>query len=165
MLPVVISGICLVSGAQEYQKMDSAMIDFWIGSWGLTWEESEGNIGRGKNHVHKILNGQVINENFKALSGINKGFTGKSWSVYNKQTGQWKQTWVDNQGAYLDFSGSREGDRIMFSRATALPDGNTRHARMVFYDIRQKGFTWDWEFSTDDGATWTLAWRILYSRL
>jgi hypothetical protein len=159
--------ICLAAQrvyAQDQSKMDSAMMDFWVGTWDLTWEEADGIKAKGRNHVYKILADQVIFENFEALSGVNKGFTGKSWSVYNRQTGRWKQTWVDNQGAYLDFTGSRDGDRIMFSRLAVLPGGKNRHARMVFYDFREDGFTWDWEFSADEGATWTLAWRIHYLR-
>ena len=36
--------------------------------------------------------------------------------------------------------------------------------RMVFRDISAQRFTWDWEVSGDDGATWTTQWRIEYTR-
>jgi hypothetical protein len=48
---------------------------------------------------------------------------------------------------------------------TPGPQGGTIISRMVFYDISEDSFTWDWESSTDDGDNWTLNWRIEYSRV
>lgn len=79
---------------------------------------------------------------FEAHEGGLKGYIGKSWTVWNLTSKEWKQTWVDNQGSYLDFEG-------------AIVDGNP-----VFPEISEKAFCWDWENSTDDGKTWNLAWQI-----
>lgn len=138
--------------------------DFWIGEWNLTWQDSDTTIGTGKNVVARILNDKIIKENFEGLTGQNKGFIGKSWSVYNPQTKEWNQTWVDNQGAYLDFWAEYSGDKRMFVRKFKGPKGKEVYQRMVFRDIKSDSFTWDWESSLDGGESWKLQWQIQYKR-
>jgi hypothetical protein len=142
----------------------SQYFDFWIGEWDLTWTDADGGKGTGKNVVHRILNDNVIEENFSSLSGQAKGFTGKSWSVYDKATGSWKQTWVDSNGGYLDFTGEMDGEKRVFKRMGINPQGKEVMQRMVFYDITENSLTWDWEVSFDEGQTWELRWRIYYKR-
>jgi len=140
------------------------LFDFWIGNWDLTWESSSGD-GIGENVIIKILENKVIQENFKVLNDPNiQGFIGKSWSVYNQNNGIWYQTWVDNQGAYLDFIGEIDGENRIFKRSITKADGSVILQRMVFSNISENSFIWDWENSTDGGKTWNLQWRINYKR-
>ena len=88
--------------------------DFWVGHWDLTWDEGDGNKGKGVNYVEATLGGKVIQENFEATKGQSIGFLGTSLSVFNPQKKQWKQTWVDNQGGYLLFYGIIDGDKRIF---------------------------------------------------
>ena len=139
-------------------------MNFWIGSWDLTWKSTNG-IGIGTNTIKKIMNDNVIEENFNVLNDSSMiGFAGKSWSVYNKINGTWYQTWVDNQGAYLDFIGEFKDNKRIFKRTVEKPNGNVVMQRMVFYNITNDSFTWDWESSTDNGKNWKLLWRINYKR-
>jgi hypothetical protein len=139
--------------------------DFWIGEWELTWNNADGTEGAGKNVIRKILNGKVLEENFTATGGQYSGFEGKSWSVYDKRTGTWKQTWVDNYGGYLDFTGEPDGEKRIFKREGIDPTGKPILQRMVFHDIANDSLTWDWEVSFDKGEAWTLRWRIFYQRV
>lgn len=138
--------------------------DFWLGTWDLTWEDPDGSTGTGVNKIERVLDGAVIKENFEGLTGTYAGFIGKSYSVYQGASGEWKQTWVDNNGGYLDFTGDFDGNRRIFSRSGTDRNGNPIWQRMVFYDIQEDSFLWDWEVSRDDGETWTLNWRIQYQR-
>jgi hypothetical protein len=115
--------------------------------------------------VSIILGGKVLEENFKILSGKNKGFIGQSYSVYHSPSGKWKQAWVDNQGGYFDFDGSKNGDRVFFSTSPVERNNSIIVQRMVFYDIHENSFTWDWELSKDGGESWNLQWRIFYTRI
>ncbi|MDZ7757699.1 DUF1579 family protein [Rhodohalobacter sp.] len=138
--------------------------DFWLGEWELTWQNGDGTTATGKNTVRRILGGHVIEENFEALTGDMAGYEGKSYSVYNPQTGEWKQTWVDNGGSYLDFTGDiTDGNRI-FHRTAFTAEGDRFLQRMHFYDITEDSLSWDWERSLDEGETWELMWRIQYRR-
>jgi hypothetical protein len=139
--------------------------DFWVGEWELTWNNADGTEGAGYNVIRKILNGNVLEENFTATSGNNSGFAGKSWSVYDKRTGTWKQTWVDSNGGYLDFTCEPEGEKRIFKREGIDRTGKPILQRMVFHDIANDSLTWDWEVSFDKGETWTLRWRIFYRRM
>ncbi|MGD8428309.1 MAG: hypothetical protein PVH63_11820 [Balneolaceae bacterium] len=138
--------------------------DFWVGTWDLTWKASDGTIQRGTNHIEKILGGKVVMENFEAKTGRLKGYEGKSVSVYEKRTGTWKQTWVDNSSEYIDLVGKVDGNKRIFWTETTGPNGEKTLKRMVFYDITENSFTWDWESSTDNGDSWQLRWRIHYKR-
>ena len=139
--------------------------DFWIGEWELSWQNSDGTIGKGENHIFSTLSGKVIEENFRVSSDPNmSNFRGKSWSVYNQKDETWYQTWVDNQGAYLDFIGEIDGNKRIFKRVSVNTDGSTIQQRMVFYNISPSSFTWDWQNSTNKGKTWILRWRIEYKR-
>lgn len=138
--------------------------DFWLGEWDLTWMDDENSRGYGTNRIEYILDGKVIREQFEATDGNLEGYTGRSWSVFNPSDGEWKQTWVDNQGGYLDFTGEVEDGKRMFIRQGVNRDGKEITQRMVFYDINEDSFTWDWEVSEDGGESWQLQWRIHYTR-
>lgn len=142
----------------------STNYDFWLGEWELSWEDQNKEIQKGSNVITKVLNDKVIQENFTSLEEDPESrFIGKSWTVYNPNTKEWKQTWVDNNGSYLDFKGFIDEDKKGFSRTVTTPKGKTIHQRMVFYDITEDSFTWDWQ-NSQDGENWNLQWRINYTR-
>jgi hypothetical protein len=141
-----------------------AWFDFWVGDWDLEWTDARGAKQTGRNHIEKIMGGTVLSENFLATSGPTQGYEGKSYSIFQRGERKWRQTWVDNEGAYLSFEGGREGDDFFFEDQRTLPDGQTQRARMVFHDISPDGFVWDWKSSLDGGRTWQLNWQIRYRR-
>lgn len=156
-------GMTLNSFAQE-EKVESNY-DFWLGKWEATWDEADGKKGKGTNHIHRNLDGKVIQENFEVLEGKSKGFKGMSLSVYSPQKKVWKQAWADNQGGYFDFTGERDGDKRYFKTAVIQKGEQKIIQRMVFYNITKKSMTWDWEISTDGGENWKLSWRINYTKV
>jgi len=138
--------------------------DFWIGEWNLMWADPDSTAGTGFNKIERVLGGAVIKENFEGLTGASTGYLGRSYTVYKQSTGEWKQTWVDNTGDYLDFTGEFVDDKRMFTRSARDQDGNPIIQRMIFYDIQPDSFTWDWVSSSNNGSTWDLNWRIRYRR-
>lgn len=167
MKSILISFIVLLSSisfAQNTQKADETMLDFWVGKWKLTWTEQNGTIGKGTNEIKKILNDKVVQEKFEAKSGELKDFKGRSLSLIDAATGKWKQIWVDNQNSYLEFEGFKEGEKVIFQREFKNKEGKIVLQRMVFKDISNEKFTWDWESSSDEGKSWELKWQINYER-
>jgi hypothetical protein len=139
------------------------LFDFWLGDWTLAWRNADGSTGTGRNRITKILDGTVIEENFEALSGGPPPLLkGRSLSVLSN--GVWRQSWVDNQGGFFAFTGQVDGDRRIFITPLRERAGKTIAQRMVFYAITRSTLTWDWESTTDGGQTWTLQWRIQYTR-
>lgn len=140
--------------------MENRQFDFWIGEWDLTWAEN----GRGRNVITKILDGKAILENFTSLpQDESPALVGISVSVYNAQTEQWQQTWVDNQGSYLDFVGGMVGDKMILLR-DAVIQGKPVQQRMVWADIEPDSINWSWERSSDEGVTWQVVWAIEYRK-
>jgi len=150
------------SGKSKCECDDCHQLDFWIGEWKVQWDNSDGTSGEGKNIVNSILNGCVIEENFNGNPGIN--FKGKSFSVYNHTQKIWEQTWVDTEGNYMVFTGSKEDNKMILSRKINN-EGNEITQRMVFYNIEENKFDWNWESSKDNGNTWQHNWKLHYTRL
>ena len=132
--------------------------DFWIGDWNLTWGDDQ----HGVNRIRSILAGKVIQENFESEDADK--LIGLSVSVYNPIDRQWRQTWVDNQGSYLDFVGEWHGDKMILQRP-AVVEGQPVLQRMVWYNIEANRFEWNWERSSDEGQTWKVVWKINYERM
>jgi len=138
--------------------VDGTELDFWIGAWAARWGEN----GRGTNRISRILNGRVVFEEFEG-AGRQDRLVGRSFSVYDADRRLWRQTWVDDQGSYLDFSGERVDDWFAFHRRS--PEvGPANEQRMVFRDIAADSFRWTWEASEDGGASWSVRWEIDYRR-
>ena len=128
--------------------------DFWLGEW----DADVGSGKRGTNTLRRVLGGNVIEEDFRS-----EDLQGRSWSVFIPLRKMWVQTWVDDKGSYLLFTGGREPDgrRVLSQR---LPLGGTGPHRMVFDKITPDAFEWEWQRTEDSGATWKLLWHIDYRR-
>jgi hypothetical protein len=138
-------------------------LDFWVGSWDLTWPgNSSGEIAHGTNNVTRILAGCVVQENFSG--GTAMPLRGMSVSLFNPRSGKWQQTWVDNEGAYLDFVGEFKDGQMTLSREVTKPDGSKVIQRMVYKNIMPTEFDWSWESSSDGGKTWKVIWPIHYQK-
>ena len=168
LITLIISAILLsysIASAQTREKPcsapESSQLDFWVGQWNAEWKNSEGITETGTNIITKVLDGCAVEENFTASD---KSLIGKSLSTYNINKKLWQQTWVDNTGAYLDFTGAVDGDKMIFSRKVTTKTGKEVTQRMVFYDITANDFNWNWESSDDNGISWKLLWKIHYTR-
>ena len=145
----------------KYDCMGCHQFDFWIGDWKVEWINEDGSISVGENIVKSILNGRVIEETFEGSPEMD--FRGKSLSVYNHNFKVWEQTWVDTEGFYMLFTGGVQNDQMILSRTVETTQGRLIQ-RMVFYNIQKDSFDWNWESSKDNGATWELKWKIIYTR-
>ena len=133
-------------------------LDFWLGDWEVRW----GDDGKGTNRVHRVLDGNVIQEDFDGRPSLD--FRGRSVSVYREAYEEWHQTWVDTAGNYWHLRGGWEEDRFVLA-TDDIVEGEPVKYRMVFHDIQEDTLVWDWQRSEDDGKSWELRWRIRYARL
>jgi hypothetical protein len=137
--------------------------DFWVGDWDLTWPgQNAGETGHGTNSIKRILDDCIVQENFASLDTTH--MRGTSVSVFDPKSAHWKQTWVDNQGSYLDFTGEFKDGQMILQREFTRPDGVRMMQRMVYKNIAANEFDWSWESSTDGGKTWQANWPIHYKR-
>jgi Protein of unknown function (DUF1579) len=153
-------------GPEPCASPETSQLDFWLGSWDLTWPASqsggtEGEVAHGTNQIEKILKGCVVEERFATADG---GFLGRSHSAFDAKARVWRQTWVDSAGGYLVFEGGLSGFGFELRTAPTERNGQTVINRMVFSDIRPASLEWAWQASADDGETWRDLWNISYRR-
>jgi hypothetical protein len=146
------------SAGLSTEAFDGTELDFWLGEWDVRW----GDVGEGTNRLTRILGGRVIREEFSG-GGANGHLEGLSLSVFDPARRLWQQTWVDDQGGYLDLVGDVVDGWFAFRR-DAPEDGPSTRQRMVFRDVATTSFRWTWEISQDGGATWAVRWEIAYTR-
>lgn len=135
---------------------ESRQLDFWIGEWELTHSG-----GRSRNRIARTLDGCAIVEQFTGAPGTR--LDGTSLSTYDRATSRWRQVWVDNTGAWLDFVGGEDAGDRTFEREFEK-DGRRIRQRMVFREVRADSLKWLWQRSDDGGATWKTTWQIDYRR-
>lgn len=144
-------------------QTDSSSFNFWIGDWVGEWKDVNGKSYTAINKVKLILDNAVLEENFRSnVEG--KGLNGNSYSVYDKNEKMWRQTWVDNYGGYLLFEGGMVNDEMILIREGKDKKGNPIKQRMIFYNITENNFDWNWE-KLNDQNNWELVWKIHYTRI
>jgi hypothetical protein len=137
--------------------------DFWVGEWELTWPgQTKGEVGHGTNHITRIMDGCVVQENFSGGDSLH--LRGTSVTSFDVRSNLWKQTWVDNEGGYLDFTGEFKDGQMILQRQTKDKAGNRILQRMVWKNITPNELEWSWEASRDGGKTWQVNWPIHYRR-
>lgn len=145
------------SDAQQKQ------FDFWVGEWSLTWPgDKPGEVAHGTNSIKRILDGCVVEENFSG--GNSMHLRGTSVSTFDGSGNRWKQTWVDNEGGYLDFVGEFSSGQMIL-QGEAVRNGEKILQRMVWKNISANELDWSWESSADGGKTWQVNWPIHYKRM
>jgi hypothetical protein len=170
---LLLLGILLSAGAAQSQQNtgqsapctgpQQKQFDFWVGEWDLTWPgKAQGEVAHGSNSIKRTLDGCVVQENFSG--GESMPLRGMSVSTFDAQAGKWKQTWVDNEGGYLDFVGEFTNGQMTLAREATRSDGTKIQQRMVFKNITTQEFDWSWERSLDGSKTWQVVWPIHYKR-
>ena len=153
----------LAQGQATVPCQDEAFrqLDFWVGEWDATWENPDGSKGEGTNSITKDEFGDcVIIERFSA-----PGLQGLSVSTFHAPLGQWRQTWVDNQGGYFALVGgpSSEEDTEFALELTRLSDA-APHLRMIWQDVSDDAFVWRWQGKATEAEEWQDRWVINYQR-
>ena len=146
--------------AQGCQDARSRQFDFWLGQWEVT--NPAGKLA-GHSRIESILGGCVLLENWESPSGV----SGKSFNIYNADTANWEQFWVDNSGSRLHLSGGLQEGRMVLQGAQDKPNaqsGLRQHERITWTPNADGSVRQLWETSTDDGKTWTVSFDGLYRR-
>ena len=142
---------------------EQKQFDFWVGEWELTWPgQKAGELGHGTNTIKRILDGCVVQESFSGQDAMH--LRGTSVSIFDVSAGKWKQTWVDNEGGYLDFVGEFKDEQLILEREGTKKDGTKFLQRMIWKNIGPNELDWSWEASNDGGKSWQVQWPIHYKR-
>ena len=143
-------------------------LDFWLGDWDVAIrsrsspESTEWTASLGTNRVRAILGRCAVQETFHA-DGPPAPWNGTSLSTYDPAEKAWRQTWVDDSGAYLAFRGGVEGDTFVLYGEPRAVGGRPRQMRMVFGGISAGALLWTWEAKVD-ALPWATVMEIRYTR-
>jgi len=138
-------------------------LDFWVGDWNAEWDNPDGSIGHGVNHITRDEFGDcVIYERFNG-----NGLVGMSVSTYFAPLGIWRQTWVDDQGGYFALIGGPAGedDPFDFVLTNTRLSENAPFLRMIWQDVTEDSFTWRWQGRATREDEWADRWVIRYTRM
>jgi hypothetical protein len=145
----------------EYKQFD-----FWVGDWEV--RNSAGNV-LGRNRISKRYGGCVVVEEWEGAGGM----SGSSFNVYDQQTKQWHQFWVDTSGTNWLSSdkqgnpvtlrgGFKDGAMVLTSHPDTLPSiGMTR---TTWRPLPDGGVRQTFETSRDGGKTWTASFDGFYKK-
>ncbi len=152
--PTELSGNCADA---EYRELD-----FWVGSWELSWTGQDGKQGRGTNLIsHNPYGNCVIKEEFNGAPTMQ--FKGMSVSTYLKPAKLWRQAWVDDSGGFFSLYGGPQDDGTFQLDMERVNDQGP-YRRMIWKNIETDSLDWHWQGKADEEAEWGDLWVIHYSR-
>jgi len=131
--------------------------DFWIGVWKVETPSGE---HAGTNRIESILNGCVLMESWEGTEGS----TGRSFNMYDRRTGEWRQTWVDGSGGRLDLVGGLEDGKMVLGGTTPAPDGGEALHEIAWEQLPDGKVKQHWRTSSDGGKTWSDAFVGIYAK-
>jgi hypothetical protein len=155
-------GILWITFSIRAQEPNENTFEFWVGQWEATWIDKDGKVVKAENSVDRILDGKVIQEHFMDVSN---DYEGRSFSVFNTATNEWNQAYVDTNGVYFHLIGSIENGNPVFKTLPLKKDGKVIMFKMVFSDITETSFIWEWMGTRNDGKHWNTLWKIDYRRI
>ena len=138
---------------EEYRQFD-----FWLGEWDVSPVGSEQLAGT--NTISRILGGCVLLEEYVTP----RGYAGFSYNAYDRTTGQWHQTWVDNTGIVLKIDGGIVDGKMVLEGPGKDPQGNDIINRITWTPHEDGTVQQTWDTSSDGGQTWTTGFDGLYRK-
>jgi len=136
--------------------------DFWLGDWDVrpTGQPPTGSPSR--NTITSDEDGCVLTEHWESPSGSK----GRSFNIFDRSYGVWRQTWVDNVGGQHDYKGSLKDGNMVFVGDTPAPNGQHGRipTRLTFFRIGKDTVRQFSEISNDSGRSWQVSYDLTYVR-
>ncbi|RDS82835.1 hypothetical protein DWU98_06740 [Dyella monticola] len=148
------------TGAASPACIDAAsrQLDFWVGNWTVG---AAGSSPTAHSKVYLALDKCMVIESWDG----GRGHRGENMFAYSADDKSWHGLFVDNEGRVHVFSGGKASPgQVEFTGPSAGPKGATVLNRVTIVRIRADKVEQTWEKSTDNGVTWSVAFRGEYSR-
>ena len=143
-------------------------LGFLVGTWNVTMEMrmdpgAPWMTSTGTAKFHYVAGGAAVQMDYESdMMGM--PFVGMSQTTFNRQTGEWTDTWIDNMGAYTSvYTGKmQDGKKVLEGKDYMM--GNVWLTRATTWNITDTAFQWQMEHSTDDGKTWFVGMKAEYKK-
>jgi hypothetical protein len=157
------------AGAGACTASEHRQLDFWLGEWDVVVrarkapDSSEWGEARGSQRIESALGGCVVAEHF-AADGPGPAWAGASYSMWQPASRTWRQTWVDDQGSYLLFTGGLEAGVMTLYGEPRQVKGKRVRMRMIFLEVAADSMRWEWQREAEGVPGWTAMMVIEYRR-
>lgn len=132
--------------------------DFWLGTWQVM-DTTGTQVGR--NHIERTLGGCVLHESWTATDGSK----GESFNIYDRSSGHWHQTWVDEHGLLLQLDGGLQGSSMVLEGQRLSPNHTLMRHRITWTPLDGQHVRQHWERSADGGKSWVTLFDGRYARV
>lgn len=149
--------ILRLSGASDAELKTlppARRFDFYLGDWSMR----NGDVVERNLEVVSAFDGKGLSVTAREAS--DNSISAQSMFLYDEGKGLWRQIWMSKDGMVVVLEGGMEEGTMVLNQISQ--DGKrTSGSRSVFSNISSDGFQYEWQQSSDGGATWeTLATRI-----
>jgi hypothetical protein len=132
-------------------------LDYWLGTWTMA------NAGGGSNtsKVYLSLDKCMFVEHWEN----GKGHATEKMLAYSPEDKNWYGIFADNEGrVHVFLDGKVASGTAEFHGPSRGPNGEEVRNRLKVVRLSPNKIEETWEKSTDDGASWTTAYRAEYTR-
>ncbi|MGB0049207.1 MAG: hypothetical protein WBP70_17300, partial [Terriglobales bacterium] len=137
---------------------ENRQLDYWLGDWKIG---ADGSSGNARSAVTLSLDKCLVVENWDG----GRGHTGQNVFGYSADDKSWYGLFADNEGRVHVFtSGKVLSGTAEFEGTSRGANGESVLNRVKVTRLNPNKVEQTWEKSTDNGATWNLAFRGEYSR-
>lgn len=144
--------------AKPCQEPSFHQFDFWIGNWQVYTPDGK---KAGTNDVKQLVQGCLIQENWKSARSP---YQGTSYNTFDKATGMWQQTWVDNSGLVLNLRGHFKNGVMRLSGVSKSKNGKWIENEISWVG-NNKGEviqTWSQRPQKTENSKITPPWKIVF---
>lgn len=133
-------------------------LDFWLGEWTIA---APGGSSSATSTVALELDKCLVVERWDG----GRGHSGENLFAYSADDASWHGMFADNEGrVHVFLDGKASPGLAQFSGPSRGPNGESVLNRVTIRRIDTSTVEQAWEKSTDDGKTWTTAFRGDYTR-
>ena len=121
--------------------------DFWVGEWEVFNRQGQ---KVGENSIRKVMRDCILIENWQSVGGSK----GQSINYFDPLSNEWKQTWIDEGGRVIRYSGQVIDGSMYFHGEFIDKDGNRELARVILDPLPNGDVHHIIEHSKDYGKSW-----------
>jgi len=160
---VVAIGLCLATGAFAAtddqpcaSNLETRQLDYWLGNWTMG-----SGTDKSTSTVSLSLGKCVFVEHWQN----GKGHVTEKMFAYSPEEKNWNGIFVDNQGrVHIFLDGKVSSEIAEFHGPSRGLNGKAVLNRLKVVRVSRDKLEEVWEKSTDNGSSWTTAYRVEYSR-
>lgn len=136
----------------------SRQLDFWLGNWTVS---APGGSSTATSKVSLALDRCLLVEKWDG----GRGHSGENMFAYSPDDKTWYGMFADNEGrVHIFTNGKVVGSVAEFQGTSRDPKGATVLNKVTVARVDGNRVEQTWQKSTDNGATWTTAFRGEYTR-